>query len=70
MYSGFGVILSKLRGVDDELNTLAAGTLTGALFKPTSGPQKCVMGGGTGLAVAAAYCLLTSGERVRQMMHL
>ncbi|OQV23572.1 putative Mitochondrial import inner membrane translocase subunit Tim23 [Hypsibius exemplaris] len=70
MYSGFGVILSKLRGVDDELNTLAAGAATGALFKSTSGLRKCAMGGGTGLAVAAAYCLVTSGDRVRQMMHL
>jgi hypothetical protein len=33
MYSGFGVLLSYGRGVDDELNTLAAGTTTGLLYK-------------------------------------
>ena len=70
MYSGFGVILSKVRGVDDELNTLAAGAATGMLFKSSSGLRQCAIGGGTGLAIAAAYCLLTSRDRVRQMMGL
>lgn len=39
MYSGFGVILSWLRGVDDEVNTIAAGTATGLLYK-SSGKTK------------------------------
>lgn len=68
MYSSFGVILSKLRGVDDELNTLAAGTATGLLYKSTSGLRPSAMGGAAGLVISAAYCLLTSGERVKQMM--
>lgn len=68
MYSTFGVILSKLRGVDDELNTLAAGTATGLLYKSTSGLRASGLGGVAGLAISAAYCLLTSGERVKQMM--
>nr|CAD7424422.1 unnamed protein product [Timema monikensis] len=33
MYSGFGVLLSWGRGVDDELNTLTAATTTGLLYK-------------------------------------
>lgn len=33
MYSGFGVIFSWMRGVDDEVNTIAAGTATGLLYK-------------------------------------
>lgn len=33
MYSALGVIISKSRGVDDELNTITAGTLTGLLYK-------------------------------------
>ncbi|XP_055355408.1 mitochondrial import inner membrane translocase subunit Tim23-like, partial [Paramacrobiotus metropolitanus] len=70
MYSGFGVIISKLRGTDDELNTLMAGTATGLLYKSTAGLRRCAMGGAGGLAVAAAYCLLTSGERVRQIVGL
>lgn len=36
MYSGFGVLLSWVRGTDDSLNTLAAATGTGMLFKSTS----------------------------------
>jgi import inner membrane translocase subunit TIM23 len=35
MYSGFGVLLSKVRGIDDELNTLTAATATGLLYKST-----------------------------------
>jgi hypothetical protein len=35
MYSGFGVLLSWGRGSDDELNTLAAATATGLLYKCT-----------------------------------
>ena len=33
MYSVFGVVLSWGRGVDDELNTVIAGTATGMLYK-------------------------------------
>ena len=33
MYSVFGTVIGKVRGVEDELNTLTAGTLTGLLFK-------------------------------------
>ena len=33
MYSVFGVLLSYGRGVDDELNTVVAGTATGLLYK-------------------------------------
>ena len=33
MYSGFGVLMSKLRGAEDELNTIIAGTSTGLLYK-------------------------------------
>ncbi len=35
MYSGFGVLLQWVRGEDDEINTLLAGTATGLLYKST-----------------------------------
>ena len=35
MYSGFGVLFSWARGTDDSLNTMAAATATGMLFKST-----------------------------------
>lgn len=36
LYSVFGVAIEKARGAEDDLNTVAAGTLTGMLFKSTS----------------------------------
>lgn len=35
MYSAFGVILTWLRGTDDDVNTLASATATGMLYKST-----------------------------------
>lgn len=35
IYSAFGVILSWVRGTDDELNTVIAATATGCLYKST-----------------------------------
>lgn len=63
MYSGFGTILSYARNAEDELNTLAAASLTGMLYKSTSGLKKCATGGAVGLGIAAAYCLWTSKDR-------
>jgi len=35
LYSVFGVAIEKARGAEDDINTVAAGTLTGMLFKST-----------------------------------
>lgn len=70
MYSGFGVLLSYVRGADDELNTLAAGTFTGLLYKSSSGLRKCAVGGGVGLGLATLYCLYTSKDRLKQMLQM
>ena len=35
LYSVFGVAIEKARGAEDDINTVAAGTLTGMLFKAT-----------------------------------
>jgi len=68
MYSGFGVIFSWLRGVDDEINTIAAGTATGLLYKSSAGLRKCGIGGALGLGLSTAYCLWTSKDRLKQML--
>lgn len=65
MYSGFGVGLSWLRETEDEINTLAAATSTGLLFKSTSGLRNCAKGGALGLALGAAYCLFNSRDKVK-----
>lgn len=36
LYSAFGVAIEKARGAEDDINTVAAGTLTGMLFKSAS----------------------------------
>ncbi|XP_034937180.1 mitochondrial import inner membrane translocase subunit Tim23 isoform X2 [Chelonus insularis] len=69
MYSSFGVFLSWIRGTDDSLNTLAAATATGMLFKSTAGLPKCMMGGGVGLAIASMYCLWNSREVLAEFRH-
>ncbi|XP_067614317.1 mitochondrial import inner membrane translocase subunit Tim23-like [Eurosta solidaginis] len=45
MYSAFGVLLQNVRGEDDDINTLIAGTATGLLYKSTAGLRKCAIGG-------------------------
>jgi len=67
MYSGFGVLLQWARGEDDEINTLLAGTATGLLYKSSAGLNRCALGGGFGLGIAALYCLYTattSGSKI------
>ncbi|XP_066594010.1 mitochondrial import inner membrane translocase subunit Tim23 isoform X2 [Prorops nasuta] len=66
MYSGFGVLLSWVRGTDDSINTLAAATATGMLFKSTNGLRKCAMGGGIGLGIATIYCLWINRDNLAQ----
>ena len=66
MYSAFGVGLSWVRDTEDELNTLAAASATGLLYKSTSGLRSCMKGGAVGLALGAAYCLFTS-EKLRNL---
>uniref|UniRef100_A0A5S6QHU8 Protein kinase domain-containing protein n=1 Tax=Trichuris muris TaxID=70415 RepID=A0A5S6QHU8_TRIMR len=68
LYSGFGVLLNYARGADDELNTIAAATLTGLLYKSPAGLKKCLVGGGTGFALSVMYCLYSSGDRIKQML--
>jgi import inner membrane translocase subunit TIM23 len=56
LYAAFGVMLSFARE-DDEINTIAAGTLTGLMYKSTAGLRKCAIGGGVGLALSSAWVL-------------
>ncbi|KAJ8669663.1 hypothetical protein QAD02_000922 [Eretmocerus hayati] len=67
MYSGFGVMLSWARGSDDSLNTLAAASATGMLFKSTAGLKRCAIGGSIGFGLAAAYCLWNSRDALSEI---
>lgn len=69
MYAGIGTLLSFGRKVDDELNTLIAGTATGLLYKSSAGLRPCAIGGAVGFGIAAAYCLITSRDRLKEMFN-
>lgn len=68
MYSVFGVALSYGRGVDDELNTVTAGTATGLLYKCSAGWKKCLRGGAIGLGLSTAYVLMMNKERLKSLL--
>uniref|UniRef100_A0A0B6YPG2 Mitochondrial import inner membrane translocase subunit TIM23 n=1 Tax=Arion vulgaris TaxID=1028688 RepID=A0A0B6YPG2_9EUPU len=68
MYSVFGVVLSWSRGVDDELNTVTAGTATGMLYKSSAGWRRFLRGGAIGFGLSSAYVLFTSRDRIKSLM--
>lgn len=55
LYSAFGVLLSQVRGEDDEINTIVAGGATGLMYKSTAGLRKCAIGGAVGLALSSLW---------------
>ncbi|KAB7493884.1 UNVERIFIED_CONTAM: hypothetical protein RMT77_016402 [Armadillidium vulgare] len=67
MYSGLGCLLYYSRGSkEDSFNTVGAGTLTGLLYKSTSGLRKCAIGGGIGLALSSMYVLFSSRDKITE----
>lgn len=64
LYSVFGVAIEKARGAEDDINTVAAGTLTGMLFKSTSGLKGVARGGLVGLAMSAAYAVYNNWDHL------
>ncbi|KAG7222278.1 hypothetical protein INR49_027282 [Caranx melampygus] len=64
LYSVFGVAIEKARGAEDDLNTVAAGTLTGMLFKSGSGVRGIARGGLVGLALSGAYALYNNWDHL------
>ncbi|XP_055736132.1 mitochondrial import inner membrane translocase subunit Tim23-like [Salvelinus fontinalis] len=65
LYSVFGVAIEKARGAEDDINTVAAGTLTGMLFKSTGGLKGVARGGLAGLALSGAYALYSNWGHIR-----
>uniref|UniRef100_A0A8C8CHK6 Mitochondrial import inner membrane translocase subunit TIM23 n=5 Tax=Oncorhynchus TaxID=8016 RepID=A0A8C8CHK6_ONCTS len=65
LYSVFGVAIEKARGAEDDINTVAAGTLTGMLFKSTGGLKGVARGGLVGLALSGAYALYSNWDHIR-----
>lgn len=65
LYSAFGVIIEKSRGAEDDLNTVAAGTMTGMLYKSTAGLRGMARGGLAGLALTSVYALYNNWEHIK-----
>ncbi|XP_069836782.1 mitochondrial import inner membrane translocase subunit Tim23 [Dendropsophus ebraccatus] len=65
LYSAFGVIIEKSRGAEDDLNTVAAGTMTGMLYKSTAGLRGIARGGLAGLALTSVYALYNNWEHIK-----
>ncbi|EDO34000.1 predicted protein [Nematostella vectensis] len=55
MYSSFDSLYGKLRGEEDELNSIAAAVTTGMIFKSTAGVRPIAIAGALGGSLAAAY---------------
>ncbi|MEJ1276650.1 translocase of inner mitochondrial membrane 23 [Cricetulus griseus] len=65
LYSAFGVIIEKTRGAEDDLNTVAAGTMTGMLYKCTGGLRGIARGGLAGLTLTSLYALYNNWEHMK-----
>ncbi|XP_030627497.1 mitochondrial import inner membrane translocase subunit Tim23 [Chanos chanos] len=65
LYSAFGVIIEKTRGAEDDLNTVAAGTMTGILYKSPGGLRGAARGGLTGLALSGLYALYNNWDHLK-----
>ncbi|VTJ80542.1 Hypothetical predicted protein [Marmota monax] len=61
----FGVIIEKTRGAEDDLNTVAAGTMTGMLYKCTGGLRGVARGGLAGLTLTSLYALYNNWEHMK-----
>jgi hypothetical protein len=68
IYSLLGTGVSWIRGVDDELNTVTSGSLTGLLYRSTAGMKGALRGSLYGLGVSSLYVFLTSKERLQTYM--
>lgn len=68
IYSLIGTGVSWVRGVDDELNTIASGSLTGLLYRSTAGWKGALRGSLYGFGVSSLYVFLTSKERLQTYM--
>lgn len=65
LYSLIGTGISWARGADDELNTISSGTVTGLVYRSTTGLFGSLRGGLYGLGATSLYVLLTSKDRLK-----
>jgi mitochondrial import inner membrane translocase subunit TIM23 len=57
-----------MRGVDDELNTVASASLSGLIYRSTMGLKAALRGSLFGLGISSIYVLINSKERLQPYM--
>ncbi|XP_031548865.1 mitochondrial import inner membrane translocase subunit Tim23-like [Actinia tenebrosa] len=55
MYCSLDSLIGKVRGEEDQLNSIAAATCAGMIFKSTAGVRPIAIAGAIGGSLAAAY---------------
>ncbi|XP_060710321.1 mitochondrial import inner membrane translocase subunit Tim23 isoform X2 [Hemiscyllium ocellatum] len=65
LYSTFGVVIEKVRGAEDDLNTVAAGSLTGLLYKSTAGLRGAARGGFAGFVLTGLYAVYNNWDHLK-----
>ena len=68
MFSLYDTLLSNIRDVDDELNTVTSGVLTGVTYASPHGLTRMMKGGGLGLGLTLAYILYQKKEFLNQFI--
>ena len=68
MFSLYDTLLSNVRDVDDELNIVASGVLTGATYASPHGLHRMLKSGAIGMGLSLAYVLYKQREYVTQLV--
>ncbi|XP_055994982.1 mitochondrial import inner membrane translocase subunit Tim23-like [Sorex fumeus] len=65
LYSAFDVVIEKTRGAEDDLNTVAAGSMTVMLYKSIGGLRGVERGGLAGITLTSLYALYNNWEHMK-----
>jgi len=67
MFSLYDTLLSNVREVDDEVNVIASGLLTGATYGSPHGLKRIIKGGAVGLTLTLSYLVYTRREFLKSL---
>jgi hypothetical protein len=68
MFALYDTLLSTVRDVDDDLNTVASGVLTGITYLSPHGLNRMLKGGGAGFGLTLAYLLYQKRDYFNQFI--
>lgn len=67
MFSLYDTLLANVRDVDDELNTVASGVLTGLTYRSPHGLKSMARGGLIGAGLTLAYLSYSKSDHLQAM---